>query len=123
MKSRMLRAIAIMLILFSLCGLAACALPIPRQFTKEYVEAYNNAPIIEAAVVDKNIDDEMYIAYYNSINNVSVPVYATRTNYYVTVKYNDKKYTVEVTYSYFNKVKLNDNIQLKYFEDKMHIEK
>lgn len=74
MKSRITRALTIMLIFFSLCGLAACELPIPRQFTKEYREAFNKAPIVEA------------------------------------------------TSSYFNKVSLNDKIQLKYFEDKMYVE-
>jgi len=112
-----------MLIFFSLCGLAACELPIPRQFTKEYREAFNKAPIVEATVTNKDTDDVQYIAYYNKIGSVNEPVYQTITNYYIIAKYNNKEYKVEVTSSYFNKVSLNDKIQFKYFEDKMYIEK
>ena len=122
MKSRITRALTIMLIFFSLCGLAACELPIPRQFTKEYREAINKVPIVEATVTNKDTDDVQYIAYYNKIGSVNVPVYQTITNYYIIAKYNNKEYKVEVTSSYFNKVSLNDKIQLKYFEDKMYVE-
>ena len=122
MKSRITRALTIMLIFFSLCGLAACELPIPRQFTKEYREAFNKAPIVEATVTNKDTDDVQYIAYYNKVGSVNVPVYQTITNYYIIAKYNNKEYKVKVTSSYFNKVSLNDKIQLKYFEDKMYVE-
>lgn len=122
MKSRITHTLTIMLIFFSLCGLAACELPIPRQFTKEYREAFNKAPVVEATVTNKDTDDVQYIAYYNKIGSVNAPVYQTITNYYIIAKYNNKEYKVEVTSSYFNKVSLNDKIQLKYFEDKMYVE-
>ena len=85
MKSRITRALTIMLIFFSLCGLAACELPIPRQFTKEYREAFNKAPIVEATVTNKDTDDVQYIAYYNKIGSVQRE-YAKLTETSVTIR-------------------------------------
>jgi hypothetical protein len=88
---------------------------------REYKEAFNNAPVVEAIVTDK-YRTESDTTIYNKVGNVNVPMYVDSTNYYVQVKYNDKTYEVEISSKQYENTKISDKMQLKYFEDKMYVE-
>lgn len=47
-------------------------------------------------------------------------MYASSTDYYIQVKYDNKTYEVEVSSKQYANTKINDKIQLKYFNDELY---
>lgn len=86
---------------------------------REYKEAFNNAPVVEVIVTDK-YRTESDTTIYNKVGNVNVPMYVDSTDYYIQVKYGNKTYEVKVSSKQYANTKINDKIQLKYFNDELY---
>ena len=86
---------------------------------REYKEAFNNAPVVEVIVTDK-YRTESDTTIYNKVGNVDVPMYLDSTDYYIQVKYDNKTYEVKVSSKQYKNTKINDKIQLKYFNDELY---